>query len=219
MLAFAPMHNSHGKRDATGAFIPEATRFIMAAAVGSRLVLFDNSKPFAARRREVLREIPKHKDLDAVAFFCHGSMKSIQAGFGMRSARLLAYALSLESRSDFLVVPLYCCSTGDDPDDDPITAAGTGEGSFADKLRDELCGNDIKYTRVMGHTTVAHTTKNPHVVFFDGMGTPEGVEGGYAPVKPGTKSWGPWRRGLRSGDLRYRFPFMTPGEIHAELSA
>jgi len=221
VLAFAPAHNAHGKRDATGAFIPEAKRFVAAADEG-QLVLFDNRKPFAQRRREVLGEIDTYVragGLDAVAFFCHGSIRSIQAGIGMRSAKALAASLAGVARSDFLVVPLYCCSTGDDPDDDPMSAAGTGEGSFADRLRDDLCRADIKYTRVMGHTTVAHTTKNPCVVFFDGMGTPEGVEGGYAPVKPGTKAWGPWRRALRSTDLRFRFPFMTPGEIHAELSA
>lgn len=216
VLAFAPAHNAHGKRDATGAFIPEAKRFVAAASEGE-LHLFDNRKPFAQRRREVLGVLAEYEPVDAVAFFCHGSMRSIQAGFGMRSVKQLAGELDGVSRSDFLVVPLYCCSTGDDPNDDPMSAPGTGEGSFADALRDELCRHDIKYNRVMGHTTVAHTTKNPHVIFFDGMGTPEGVEGGYAPVKPGTKAWAPWRRALRAGDFRYRFPFMTPGEIHAEL--
>jgi hypothetical protein len=219
VLAFAPHDNSHGKRDATGAFIPEARRFAAAAGDGS-VHLFDNSRPFAQRRREVLKRIAAHDgELDAVAFFCHGWISGMQAGFGMRSVGKLATALQGVAGSDFLVVPLFCCSTGDDPDDDPLSAVGTGEGSFADKLRDELCKRGVIYSRVMGHTTVAHTTKNPRVVFFDGMGTPEGVEGGYAPVKPGTKSWKVWRRALRVGDFRFRFPFMTAGEIHAELGA
>lgn len=221
VLAFAPLHNSHGKRDATGAFIPEAHKFLNAADSG-KIVLFDNSKAFRLRRREVLWHIAEYREnkgqLDAVAFFCHGWISGMQAGFGMRSVGRLATVLHGVAGSDFLVVPLFCCSTGDDPDDDPMSAVGTGDGSFADKLRDELCKRGVVYNRVMGHTTVAHTTKNPCVVFFDGMGTPEGVEGGYAPVKPGTKSWGPWRRALRVGDFRFRFPFMTAGEIHAELT-
>ncbi len=226
VLAFAPAHNSHGKRDASGAFIPEAYSFVDEAYEGE-VVLFDNSKPFAARRREVLKLIRASDaflgcQLDAVAFFCHGWASGIQAGFGMRSVKRLAGVLSDAASSDFLTVPLYCCSTASDGERalGAGLGAGTGDNSFADKLRDELCKAGVKYTRVMGHTTKGHTTRNPDVRFFDGMGTPEGVDGGYSPVKRGTKSWGPWKKALRDrvvGDLRFRFPFMTAADIHKEL--
>lgn len=220
VLAFVPKHNSHGKRDVTGAFLPEAKRFVAAAASGS-VVTIDNHLTFARRRRAVLAELgkPEHSaNLDAVAFFCHGWISGVQLGFGMRSVRQLAEGLGWVAASDFLVVPLYCCSTGDDPEDDPLSAAGTGDGSFADKLRDNLCAEPVAYNRVVAHSTVAHTTRNPMVLFFDGMGTPDGGVGGYAPVLPSSANWGAWKRGLRGAtDLRFRFPFMTVGDIHAEL--
>jgi hypothetical protein len=148
-------------------------------------------------------------------------MDGIQAGFQRKHVTELAAAIvKLCGAASATVVPLYCCSTGKDPEDDPLTAPGTGDGSFADRLRDALCAAGDADCRVMAHTTVAHTTKNPMVLFMDGMGIPDGGVGGYAPVSPKSKSWVPWKKRLReqAGTLRFRMPYMTPAEIHAELA-
>lgn len=212
-LCFRPRHNSPGKHDVTGAFAPEADKFL--GLHGGKVHAFDNRRPMGARRREVLeilRATP-FANYDAVAFFCHGWATGIQAGFTRAHVRELAEAV----RGFGTDVALYCCSTGADPQDSPKEAAGTGENSFADKLRDALCALGDVDCSVVAHSTVAHTTKNPHVLFFDGMGSPVGGTGGYYPVAPGSALWRAWRKRLRETDLRLRMPFMSVADIHAEL--
>lgn len=226
VLVFVPTHNVEGKSDVTGAFIPEAKKFIALAKPGSRTVQFDNSKGMPARRAQVLDALVKAKleGFTSVAFFCHGWLDGMQAGFTRKQAPELAAAIHAAVSSPpnvitkDVVVPLYCCSTGDDPQDDPLEAVGTGDDSFADKLRDALCAEGQVQCRTMGHTTVAHTTKNPMVLFMDGMGVPDGGVGGYPPVSPKSANWGAWKKALQGTDLRFRMPYMSPVEIHQELS-
>jgi len=167
----------------------------------------------------------KSEGFTSLSFFCHGWMNGVQAGFLKNHVVLLAESIDEllehddqdeDSTTTQPVIPLYCCSTGDDPQDDPLTAVGTGDDSFADKLRDALCAHR-PYCRVVGHTTVAHTTKNPMVIFMDGMGVPTGGVGGYPPVSPKSTNWKRWVKALRTTDLRLRMPYMAPADIHAEI--
>jgi hypothetical protein len=220
VLCIRPRHNTPGKKDVTGAFAPEAEKFLKLQEEGS-VVTFDNHKGMQARRREVLEIISDHGagTLDAVVFFCHGWSKGIQAGFARAHVPTLAAAIDGASAGHVEFAPnviLYCCSTGDDPQDRSDEAAGTGDNSFADRLRDALCAVN-PYCRVTAHDTVAHTTKNPYALFFDGMGSAVGGAGGYYPVAPGGPLWAKWRRKLRETNLRFRFPFMSVEEIHREL--
>lgn len=221
-LIFIPEHNSHGKKDVTYAFKPEAEAFRDLCDHGSEIHTFDNRKGFKKRRDEVLAVMDERADFDTVAFFCHGWEKGIQAGFSKNTASRLAKAiLDVTNNNEQVIVPLFCCSTGEDPDDDPITAAGTGDDSFADRLRDALCRDGAPDCRVMGHTTVAHTTSNPMVLFMDGMGSVHGGAGGYPPVSPKSKLWRPWKKALRdrkNNTLRFRMTHMGVGDIHEELS-
>lgn len=223
VLAFAPTTNSPGKKDATGAFLPEARAFVRLAKPTSELVLIDNKQPFHLRRRAVLSALDAHvgSGVSSVAFFCHGFRSGLQLGFRLPHIQGLAARISQVCAGVAPVVALYCCSTGADAEGDPLSAPGTGENSFADRLRDRLCMEGAVDCRVMAHTTVAHTTMNPMVVFMDGMGVPDGGVGGYAPVAPGSANWPRWRRTLRdkAATLRYRMPFMTAASIHAELTA
>ncbi len=226
VLAIVCQHNVRGKKDVTGAFLPEAQKLTKAAAPGSRIVRVDNSKPFGRRRREINgildKLISEGAHFDSIAPFCHGWLNGIQIGYSRKTVKQFADRIrDLSGDSSVATVPLYCCSTGEDEDDSSITAAGTGDDSFADKLRDAMCDNGQTLCRVMAHTTVAHTTKNPMVLFMDGMGVPDGGVGGYPPVSPKSKNWKAWKRELRrhAGTLRFRFPYMSVAEIHAELSA
>lgn len=223
VLAFAPTSNLPGKRDATGAFQPEGKALVRLARRGSELVLIDNNKPFQVRRRQVLAELNSRRGRGAtsVAFFCHGFRTGIQLGFRLPHIGALAHAVRELCAIDEIVIALYCCSTGADQKGQPLTAPGTGEGSFADRLRDRLCAEGAVHCRVVAHTTVAHTTKNPRVVFMDGMGVPGGGVGGYAPVSPGAANWMRWRRALSEprSTLRYRMPFMSAASIHSELTS
>lgn len=226
LLIFTPKSNVEGKKDATGAFHPEAETFASLARPGSRIYQFDNIKPLPRRRAEVLSELERSKGagFTSVAFFCHGWLNGIQAGFMRPHVRELAQAIHAAVSSPpnvvttNVTVPLYCCSTGQDPQDDPLSAAGTGDDSFADKLRDALCAAGQVDCRVMAHTVAAHTTKNPMVLFMEGMGVASGGVGGYPPVSPKADSWAAWKSALQNTNLRFRMPFMSPAEIHAELA-
>lgn len=223
VLAFAPSANTGRKKDATGAFHPEALTFVRLAHPDSELVLIDNTKPIPSRRRQVLAALEARvgQGFSSVAFFCHGLRSSIQLGFRSALTPQLADAIAeLTEHAQDVVVPLYCCSTGADHDGDPLSAPGNGDHSFADRLRDALCVASAVHCRVTAHTTVGHTTVNPMVVFMEGMGTTQGGVGGYAPVAPGSASWGAWKRALRerTSTLRFRMPYMTPVEIHTELA-
>lgn len=225
LLIFVPTTNAAGRNDVTGAFLPSAQK-LSALYPGSEIVRFDNTKQLPVRATAVLAAIDARVDggFTSVSFLCHGWVDGIQAGFTRRTAPKLAAAIAKMASTpprivrDAVIVPLYCCSTGDDPGDQPTQAAGTGDNSFADKLRDALCAAGQVNCRVVAHTTAGHTTQNPNVLFFDGMGIPDGGVGGYAPVRVGSPLWSKWKSALLTGDLRYRFPFMSAADIHAELS-
>lgn len=225
ILCFRPMHDTEGKKDVTYAFKPECEAFMACMDNGDgHIEVIDNSRSLQARKVQVIKALDaadKEPDyFDAVAFFCHGWSAGIQLGFQNQDAKLLAQKIQMLCDNSDPVVPLYCCSTGDDKD--PLTSLsspGTGDNSFADRLRDALCGYGAPDCRVMGHTTVAHASKNPMALFFDGMGSPVGGAGGFEVVGPGSPLWGRWKKAMQSTDLRFRFTFMSVAEIHAELSA
>ncbi len=227
ILIFVPKHNSHGKKDVTGAFLPEAVKLKNLAGAGSKIIHIDNKRGFNARRRETLRAFATEVEdvgedfYTSVAFMCHGFQNGIQLGFKRAHVKHLAESIRAVTGENTVVeVPLFCCSTGHDPDDDAFTAAGTGDDSFADKLRDELCRQGSTLCRVMAHTTVAHATSNPMVLFMEGMGTPDGGVGGFPPVSPKSGNWKAWKRALRdrkNNTLRFRMTYMNVGDIHKEL--
>ncbi len=204
-LAFVPLYNTGKKRDATGAFQPEAHAWSLVVG-GAEIVGVDNHQQPPARRRAVLGAIREHRP-ERVAFFCHGWTGGVQVGFDVSSLRGLAEALASCSAPN---VTLYCCLTG--------KGEGDGDGGFADRLRDALCAAGATYCRVDAHTTAGHTTRNPYVRRFEGSGSPVGATGGQWIVAPGSSIWGRWRRAL-TGDLRFRYPDLEISEIHDELVA
>jgi hypothetical protein len=218
-LCFRPKHNTPGKKDVTGAFAPELARFMKTRP--AKEFVIDNSKTFLQMRNDVLSFLAgaagtsTYAPVDSIAFFCHGWQQGIQLGFRNQNVPGLAKAI-FDCVSVSPTVALYCCSTGGDPKT-KATSPGTGDGSFADLLRDKLCQIGLEQNRVTGHDRVGHATKLPYVKFFDGMGSAVGGAGGFYPVAPGSKLWPKWRKALRETDLRFKFPFMQIDEIHAEL--
>ena len=216
-IAFAPKYNSEGKHDATGAFHPEAKKFLEASGGDgeTKLYLFDNRKPMASRAEEIFDELLSHKtqrrSIRCVAFFCHGYKRGIQAGFRSsgKRANVEDLAIAIADTSGIgVIVPLYCCSTAGSPK----KGAPGGDGGFADELRDALCRQGAVNCRVDAHTTVAHTTKNPHVRRFEGRGSKVGGIGGMYLVTPGSKNWSKWRRMLR-GETRFLFSWWETGHV------
>ena len=219
ILVLAPLHNTGAKKDATGAFQPEALAFANRHEVPREQVIWiDNHLSKRAMRAAVLAEIEKAKkengSLAALACFCHGWKTGIQFGFDRSSVGWLAQALA---GARDVRVALYACSTAQGEGDD--AAAVGGDGGFADLLRDTLCRAGAVDCQVDAHTTAGHTTKNPFVRRFQGMGSPLGGAGGFLIVSPSQKQlFAKWRRQLASTDLRYDFPFMTVAEIHSAIA-
>ena len=217
VIAIAPAHDSPGKRDSSGAFVPEARAFVKLH--GGRVLLFDNRREPKDRFVElidVLAKMPRVLDdkgavvpPHAVAFFCHGHKNGLQVGATLRNAHVLAAALRDIGAAS---VPLYACDAARDNDadrsDDSEPGPG-GAGGFASTLSAALPGVVID-----AHTTTAHTTRNPHVRRFM-----NGGDGAWL-VEPGSALWRTWRDALRDDrDFRLGFPLMSSEAIAAYLSA
>jgi hypothetical protein len=224
VLVFAPQYNTAGKKaDATGAFQPEAQAFARHHGVPKNQVVYvDNTLSKREMRQTVLGVVAAFrqgasggKPPDAVAFFCHGQGKRIQFGFDTTNVADLAKAMT------GIVAPrvaLYACNTGKASDAEALAAFG-GDGGFADALRDALCQAGATECQVDAHTTAGHTTMNPNVRRFQGMGSPVGGVGGFYIVHPKQKNlWKKWRTVLRETNLRFDFPFMSVAEIHKALT-
>lgn len=223
IIAFAPKYNTAGRHDATGAFIPEATRFLEYHGQSKEgLTLVDNTAPSAKMRSVVLSAIDRAPDrLSCVAFFCHGTKRGIQLGFDLKTVRDLASTIYAAARADVIpfTMPLYSCDTGRDTDSDRLDDMDMigGDGGFADTLRDELCRLGILPCRVDAHTTTGHTTRNPFVRRFPGI-VPEGGVGGYYIVPPRSKLWSKWGKALLTG-FRFDYPLTSDAGIYNYLTA
>lgn len=224
-LAVRPKRSHPG--DGFGAFGPESERFrklhrnsvvleVDARKMLGTVPLPTRRKADQARRAEVANFITRLSGVASapqwLALFCHGWRTGVQLGFDRASAHELARALRAASPfTDSMTVTLYACSTarGDD---------STGEGGFADALRDALVVAGFFRARVDAHTTAGHATWNPYVLRFEGDGTASPPRGGEWIVSPTSPLWQRWRTALRSTDLRLRFSLMSVDDVHAELN-
>lgn len=234
MLIFRPEHDSHGKKDVTYAFKPEAAKYLKAVCTrDSRIVVINNRLSFAKRWEQVSKALAEADKAgsyyDGVAFFCHGWKSGIQLGANNKNVWELADRIHRLCEHSFPCVPLYCCSTGGDVKTKSSSPA-TGDNSYADRLRDSLCevistAGMSPYPRIFAHETVAHATKNPRVRLFDGQGSSEGGVGGYRPVKIRGRLWRIWRAELQAkkgspqegSDFRFWVPHLDIPEIEAWL--
>lgn len=222
IIAFAPAFDTHGRHDATGAFQPEARAFLKHNGAEAGLFLISNRNTEDAMRKQVLGVLSDASaaggdEYPTIAFFCHGLGRKIQFGFDVRNVDQLAAAMKgLKGWALHARVVLYACNTGMASKKEQYEPVG-GDGGFADALRDAMCRADLVWARVDAHTTAGHTTRNPYVRRFEGMGSPVGGVGGYMLVAPGTKLWPKWRKALRDTNLRYDVPLMSVSEIHERL--
>lgn len=233
---FVPKYNTT-KPDATGAFHPEAKNFCDHWGIDHNAIHYvDNKKPKSCHRKDnvaddLLDRMEKYQaaqpePIAAWVFFCHGYTHGIQ--FSIRSpghrnfdeAYAERYRRFIEIISDHPspLVILYACSTGDDPDGDPDTAPGSGDGSFGDHVRDDLCKRGAVYSRVFVHTTAGHTTGNPFIKLLDGGGSATGGEGGELIAMPGTPEFRKLRDLLKT-DFRFLVPFLKLHIIRSKLTA
>ena len=213
-LILTPDRNTPPDNDFTGAFDPEAIRYRRHYEAAGDEVLrrnIDVGVGNAARRAQTLRYIADAAPFDRIAAFCHGWVDGIQFGFSRgRTLEALATAL-VASSTDALKVALYACSTAksDGPPGD------SGEGGFADSLRDLLAAKGRPDVTVFGHTSAGHTTHNPQCRMFL-----RGCElGGVRLAETGSPAYQKLQKRLQaaSDPLRWTMPYMTLDEIRAAI--
>ena len=219
-VVLLPDRNSRGKFDQSGAFEPEARAFAKLHGIPEdHVVELDISAEQGARAAQfltALRDRAKGPAFSLVGFFGHGLTNNLPQ-FRLVTAPKLAGVLGSVKVPD-VHVAFYACST----------AAGeklTGDGGYADGVRDAMQRNGSINCTVDGHTTAGHASMNPNVRRFSGLGTNDagvlvsGGTGGAWIVAPGTpKTWNAWKAWLKT-DGRFRFPLMTIEQIRAELAA
>jgi hypothetical protein len=207
--------NTHGKKDYTGAFKPEADRFARVVPGNHRRETIDVSLGMNGRKKQLyakLSELKAKNELyNDVAFFMHGWAKGIQCGVQLADVKqLVNYLCQITANGadaeHILHIVLFCCLTGDvpgSPKADQQKLGPGGDGGFADRVRDEFCQAGRPWVKVYAHTTAGHTTRNPWVRTFEGKGSTIGaVDGDWLirPAKAGRPSplWGPWQQALWS---------------------
>jgi hypothetical protein len=228
IIIFHSSKNVHGRRDATGAFIPEAQAFAKFHGVPSdKLVGIPCVGTSKDKRRKIVFDGLGYNDYfnDVVAFFCHGWSTGVQFGFSLKQIPELVEWLQASCFNDAKII-LYCCSTAENREkgNNRVISVGT-DGGFADSLRDEMARQGMDNCQVDAHLTAGHTTSNPHVVRFLGESVEDkdrGATGGAYLVAPGSQYWRIWRKALWGKvpgleDLRFQFPFMTELEIKQAL--
>jgi hypothetical protein len=224
-LAFTSSQDSHGRHDASGAFVPEARAWARSyseehGGVAAHVFEVDciNMIPFK-RRRMVTTTIHDRcldSPLSMLAFFGHGWPDGIQFGFDRRNIGDLVDIIGLRFAVPFRCV-LYTCLTAEDGDGVSGEEIGPGTyGGFADTLRDSLARAGVQQGHVDAHKTAGHATMNPYVVRFD-LAKGPGIGGEWL-VAPGSENWNRWVHLLRETDLRWRYPEMKREQIVDELT-
>ena len=205
--------NRAGRKDATGAFKPEALAFQKLHDIApGRMLPVPHGLTAANKARRVLDYLEgvNAGALDAFIYFGHGTATSFPSmGFGRGSSFYgdrRAYELAAQLGrvgSDRLVVALYACTTG----------KGFG---VADWLGDMLRETWSKPgARVFAHRGKGHTTKYPFAE-YSGEGT---SDEGIAVIERTDPLWKAWVARLQDDQaFRLGLPFMTQDEIREALA-
>lgn len=219
-IVFTPDRNKIGN-DYVGAFEPEALRYAAYWRGQGDEVNIHPVPPLRAEQSvaKLLEVIASAAPVDRLVFFCHGWKTGIQMGLSCGDdkgrAALTEFCKKLaEASSTELKVALYACSTG------ASSTSVTGDGGFADSLRDGLCSAGRPDVTVFAHTTAGHTSRNEYVRFFCGKGDPLGGVGGDDVVERKTAQFAKLRARLHEvkDDLRWRIPYLGADEVRAELA-
>lgn len=228
VLVFYSNTNVQGRKDATGAFIPEAKAFRKTHDIPKENFIGVKCRGAkAAQRREhvfsKIEEIGSKRPINSIAFFCHGWPAGIQFGIRRDQISDLVSLLKQYATKDVRIVLYACLAAENDVRDNEIGKSGPAtDGGFADELRDNMVRAGISDGIVDAHKTAGHTSWNPYVVRFlcSDVITPEyGGVGGAFLVEPRSENWRAWVKALKDKErgLRYRFPYMSQYEILSEL--
>jgi hypothetical protein len=230
ILVIYSSENVKGKKDATGAFIPEARAFAKLHGVPEENMLGIPAPKLAPKRRfegvcAFLRNPPTAK-VEMIAFFCHGYSSGMQFGMNKKNLRQLVGYMKADCVPKVKLV-LYACSTAStNRNSRKVNMPGTDNG-YADKLRDEMLRQGFHGGWIDAHLTPGHTTRNPFVLRFYTDNTVDAnsfeptwdLPGGEWLVSPKSALWKKWKKHVQKikGDFKFQFPFLTEAQIYEYL--
>jgi len=226
-IAFCPKYGTAKKPRDFVSFQGWAKGFLTFHGLGcTRRCIIDNQTSPAAQRAATLQalrdsaKIPQGDAPAVVAWVCHGQSRKIQLGWSTANIATLAKTLATAYGPKVRVV-LYCCLAGGGPNP-------TGDGDFADRLRDALCCTGVTECEVTAHITAGRADYNPYCRRFDGAGSSTGGDGGYWLVnktlldakgrKYPNPMWPKWVAALKK-NMRWRMPILAQKEIWHELAS
>jgi len=210
-LIFVKSNNSRFRRDATGAFIPEAKHLeSMLVTNASKVKTINiNTRLYSMTSRQLIviraikEAIRNGDEVKSISFFCHGWPTGLQL-WGQGKAAALDLAHTIQSYK-IKMVNLYACS---------CASQKRGKPKFLNTVWGALC--EQKHDcQLMGHHVRGHTTRNPRVeIYFSGD------DGCHYPLfekKADRKMWARWRKKLRQNqNFRVLFPYWVYRGLRGE---
>ncbi len=222
IVVFVSGVNSKGKKDASGAFVPESKKFAKIHNIPVENVFYvDCTKRVSpTTRAEIVEKALRNKkgaNLKSIAFFGHGWSTGIQFGFNLKNCYLLSKLIADCSDSD-VKIGLFACLTAENSikDNDHRRIGPGTDGGFADRLRDNLVRNGVEYGWVDAHKTAGHAVWNPYVVRFlcESVKYLEyGAVGGGWIVEPGSRYWRYWVKMLKCDGSNLRWTYLFEEEL------
>jgi len=178
LLILTPSANSH-RRDFDFVFKPESellarcyaaarcqiTRVPVAPIDPRTLKVLSGQRAFERAAQSVLAALQDGTPWTHVVMLCHGWATGVQLGFrngrqrGNDAANFAALCKALK-QLPLKTITLFACSAGADPWS-AAGSPGSGDGSFADALRDQTG------VPVIAHVTVGHACRNPNLIVFE----------------------------------------------------
>lgn len=217
--------NVKGKRDATGAFIPEAKRFAAHHEVPDENMIGIRCPGVPSKKRfeEVCMELRNRSEIQWIALFCHGYSNGMQFGMSKKNIPQLVQYMKM-SCSDDVRMTLYACSTASTSKKTRQRSAPGTDNGYADKLRDEMLRCGFRGGWIDAHLTPGHTTENPFVMRFYSEPRFENdwdLPGGEWLVSPKSSIWKQWKRCVQheKSMFRYRFTMYTEYQLYEFLAA
>jgi len=223
ILVIYSSKNVKGKKDATGAFIPEAKAFAKLHGVpeSNMLGIPCPGMPAKKRYKQLTDFLKTKKNIAWIAMFGHGYSSGMQ--FGLKKGNLPQFVSVLKkSCTKKVKLSLYACSTASTSKHTRQRNAPGTDNGYADQLRDHMLAHGFKGGWIDAHLTPGHTTHNPFIMRFYVEPPFEGgwdVKGGEWLVSPKSKLWKPWKKAVqnRKSMFRFQFSLMTEPEVYDYL--
>lgn len=211
ILVFYSSVNTKGKKDATGAFVPEGKKFCAVNRVPAenRIAVDCVGQTPKKRFEQVCMELRNRCNIQWIAMFCHGWSSGLQFGINKKNVGIFTEYMRY-SCVDNVILTLYACSTASENKAGSKPKMPATNNGFADTLRDTMLAKNFRGGWIDAHLTAGHTTVNPYVMRFaiePGPNLEIDLPGGFWLVQPQSPQWKEWIMMLKTNEDNMRYTF------------